>query len=87
MTFKLSDQQAQSARSAALVGEFNNWSPDAMPMRKLKNGAFTTTIDLEQGKKYCFKYLVDDQRWENDDAADEYAYCDYAQADNSVVEV
>ncbi len=70
-----------------LVGDFNDWSKEATPMKRLKNGAFSAEVPLEAGRKYRFRYLADGVHWMNDDEADEYAWCDFAQADNSVVKV
>jgi 1,4-alpha-glucan branching enzyme len=46
VTFRLPEEAAKSVRSANIVGEFNDWGIHANPMRKLKNGSFTVTIDL-----------------------------------------
>jgi hypothetical protein len=37
-----------------------------------KDGRFSTTISLEAGRAYRFRYLIDGHRWENDWAADGY---------------
>lgn len=55
-----------------LCGEFNDWSQDDTPLSKRKDGRFSATISLPQGRSYRFKYLVDGERWENDPGADEY---------------
>ena len=60
------------ATSASLCGEFNGWSHTAHPMEKRKDGRLSTTVSLEAGKEYQFKYLVDGQEWENDWSADGY---------------
>lgn len=85
VTFKLSEEEAKSADKVRLVGDFNNWDKSAPPMKKLKNGGFTTTVDLETGKEYQFRYLLDDQSWENDWAADAYVPSSESLDDNSVV--
>jgi 1,4-alpha-glucan branching enzyme len=72
VTFRLSKEMADWARSAAVVGEFNGWSRKTHPMKKLKDGGFTTTIDLERGQSYQFRYLLDGRVWENDTEADAY---------------
>jgi len=51
VTFRLPEDTAGSAESANIVGEFNDWNIYATPMRKLKNGSFTVTIDLENRTK------------------------------------
>ncbi len=61
-----------AGETAHLCGDFNDWSQDATPMTKRKDGRFTVTITLEQGRAYAYRYLIDDDRWENDGSADEY---------------
>ncbi len=87
VTFKLPGERIGKARRVHLVGEFNGWDPRATPMRKLKDGTFSATLDLEAGGSYQFRYLVDQQRWENDDAADRYAPTPYGDGDNCVVDL
>jgi 1,4-alpha-glucan branching enzyme len=76
--------QAENAENVALVGSFNEWDEKATPLSKLKNGAFKGTIDLESGTSYEFKYIVDGN-YVNDDEADSYAWSDFAGAENSVL--
>ena len=85
VTFRLHGEAAGSAESANIVGEFNDWNIYATPMRKLKNGSFTLTIDLEPNKEYQFRYLLDDEIWENDGEADKYVSHPYGDGENSVV--
>jgi 1,4-alpha-glucan branching enzyme len=59
------------ASEAAVVGEFNNWDSTANPLSKTK-GVWKTTLKLETGKEYQFRYLVNGSDWYNDDAADKY---------------
>ena len=56
-------------------------------MKKLKNGDFTTTVNLAKDSQYQFRYLLDDKAWENDWEADAYIPSSVAFADNSVVQV
>jgi hypothetical protein len=58
-TFKLSEKEAISRKKANIAGEFSVWDIDATPMKKLKNGTFTATVDFEQEKKHQFRYLLD----------------------------
>ena len=87
VTFKLSKEEAQSADSASLVGEFNDWDTAGLPMKKLKNGSFSATINLATGNKYQFRYLLNNKSWENDGAADEYVPSTVSFEENSVVNV
>ncbi|HWE54074.1 MAG TPA: isoamylase early set domain-containing protein [Acidimicrobiales bacterium] len=60
------------ADEAAVCGDFNDWDPDAHPMKKLKDGRFTATVNLSEGK-YRYRFLLDGARWENDWEAEAYA--------------
>ncbi len=87
VTFGLPGEMTNDAVSAHLVGEFNNWALTATPMKKLKDGSFTVTIDLERGGEYQFRYLIDETKWENASNADRYAPTPYGDCENSVVVV
>ena len=87
VTFRLDTEAAKAADSAVLVGDFNGWNPKKAKMKKLKNGTFTATLDLETGKAYEFRYCLDGETWENDDAADQYVPTGVSLEENSVVVV
>jgi hypothetical protein len=44
------------------------------------------TVDLDAGRAYRFRYLLDGQRWDNDWAADAYVRNDFG-GDDSVVDL
>jgi 1,4-alpha-glucan branching enzyme len=70
-----------------LVGDFNAWDRYSHPMqRSLHNPDWQITIELEQGRRYQFRYLVNDASWCNDYHADSYVPDPYGGT-NSVVEV
>ena len=71
------------AKEAYVVGEFNNWDEAANPLRKTK-GVWKTTLKLDTGKEYQFKYFVNGSEWLNDDQADKYVTNDMA-GENSVL--
>jgi 1,4-alpha-glucan branching enzyme len=84
-TFNLPKEAAPEADKVVLVGDFNEWNAqEGIEMKKMKNGNFKTTIDLESGKEYQFRYLIDGQVWENDWEADKYVSTPYG-VDNSVI--
>jgi len=60
------------AQNASVCGEWNGWSADADIMSRDSLGGFNLTIDLEPGRTYRFRYLLDRGRWENDWDADAY---------------
>lgn len=87
VTFIVPATIGAKATKVNLAGDFNNWDEKALPMKKLKNGLFKTTIELETGKQYEFRYLIDNKRWVNDDGADSYSFSEYGNCDNSVVTI
>ena len=87
VTFKLTPEQIEGAAKVALVGEFNNWDANETPMRKLKDGSFTRTLDLNVGQDYEFRYLVDGSKWVNDEDADKYVPTGVSFEENCAVTV
>ena len=91
VTFRLPAEAAKDANTVHIVGDFNGWDIYATPMKKLKNGSFTVTLDLETdpetNKEYQFRYLIDENTWENDWSADKYVPTPFGNAENSVVVV
>ena len=78
--------EAEDAKKVAVVGSFNKWNSKKAKLKKLKNGTFKGTVDLEVGQSYEYKYIVDGE-FVNDEAADAYQWNDYACSDNSIVSV
>jgi 1,4-alpha-glucan branching enzyme len=87
VTFKLDKAAAESADKASILGEFNNWERTAAPMKKLKDGSFTANVNLDTGRDYQFRYLLDGRIWRNDPEADKFLPTQYHDAENSVVHV
>jgi 1,4-alpha-glucan branching enzyme len=61
-----------AAKDAVLVGDFNNWDPNATPMKRKRDGSFSIALTLEAGREYRFRYLLDGERWENDPQPDRF---------------
>ncbi len=85
VTFRLPKEAAPEAQSVTIVGEFNNWDTTETPMKKLKNGDFTVTLELPHNREYKFRYLIDGNHWENDWCADKYIPNAYGCDDSVVV--
>jgi 1,4-alpha-glucan branching enzyme len=60
------------AQAASLCGEFNGWDKTSHPMKRRKDGSFSLTVSLAPGRQYRFRYVLDGDRWENEQAADGY---------------
>jgi len=86
-TFRLPAAAAPEAERVNLVGDFNAWSEKKTPMQRLKDGTFKAVLDLEAGRTYRFRYLIDGKRWENDWEAPRYEPHPFGDGDNSVVDL
>ncbi len=85
--FMLPGEIAEAATSVHLVGDFNNWDRMDMPMKKRKDGTFYVSIELEPGREYQFRYLLDNHRWENDSEADKHVPSGVGDSTNSVLSI
>ncbi|MGD8727658.1 MAG: isoamylase early set domain-containing protein [Gemmatimonadales bacterium] len=58
-----------AASRVSLVGDFNDWSDQAMPMeRESDNGLWSITVPLQPGR-YRYAFLVDGMTWISDPSA------------------
>jgi hypothetical protein len=73
-----------AAKRVSLSGEFNNWSPDAIPMERGEGGQWKASLVLPAGR-YQYKFVVDGQ-WLPDPNAREQATNSFGTL-NSVIEV
>lgn len=69
-----------------LVSEFDDWDESARPLIRRKDGSFSVSIVTRPGNRYRFRYLVDGERWVNDEQADDYVENAYGGTDG-VIEV
>ena len=73
------------AERVNLVGEFNDWDTAATPMSRSRSDAnWKASVDLEAGKRYRFRYLVDGKEWLNDWHADDHIENPYGSYDSIV---
>lgn len=87
VTFTLAAEATTDAQKVELLGDFSQWAQAPIEMKKLKNGSYKTTVDLEVGKDYEFRYLIDGQKWENAWEADAYVPNELTFEENSVVRI
>lgn len=71
-------------QSVHVVGEFNGWDTAATPMTRNKKGAYWAILDLEPGREYQFRYLINGEHWCNDWHADGYVATGLGE-DNCIV--
>lgn len=84
VSFRLDAAEVSGVKKVQLLGDFNNWDKSAEPMTALKSNDFTATLELEAGKEYQFRYLIDGSEWKNDPEADALVANDFGE-ENSVV--
>jgi 1,4-alpha-glucan branching enzyme len=87
VTFALPKEASREARNVHVVGDFNGWKLGATPLRRRKDGTFACTVELETGRDYQYRYVLDDGIWVNDPAADGYVPTPYGDVENCVVSV
>ena len=73
------------AERVNLVGDFNDWDTMATHMTQNRsNGNWRVTVELESGRRYRFRYLVDGKDWLNEWHADDYVENPYGSSDSVV---
>ena len=86
VTFTLPKEAVNGGKEVKLLGDFNDWNwENGYPMKASKN-EFKTVVELEAGREYQFRYLIDNTSWENDWAADNYMPTPFG-VENSVVAI
>jgi 1,4-alpha-glucan branching enzyme len=73
------------ADSVCLVGDFNDWDMRGIPMHMDAGDTWQVTLELDRGKSYEYRYLLDGQNWCNDSNADRSVPNPYG-GQNSVVD-
>lgn len=84
VTFSLPAKAAPSAKEVKVVGDFNNWNWNKGVTLNKTASEFTGQLELEPGQRYEFRYCIDNEMWDNDWKADEYAPTPFG-VENSVV--
>ena len=72
VTLTLPAEAVPGASKVTLAGDFNEWSRTVMPLKKLKTGKYSVTVELESGREYRFRFCIDGKHWENHWNADRY---------------
>lgn len=77
VTFRLLKDSVPEAKEVTIVGNFKDLNITELPMKKLKNGDFTLTLELPCDTGYRFKYLINPSSRENDSLAEQYIPSSY----------
>jgi 1,4-alpha-glucan branching enzyme len=90
VTFEVKADTTESASQVYVVGEFADWEP--VELKKLKSGAFKTTINLPTNQKesyqYRYRFILSDgsERFDNEQQADSYCSNPFG-GENSVISI
>lgn len=83
--FELPAEAAEEG--AAVVGNFNGWSPKEGEMDYIKTrDVWKKAVSFEPGDRVEFRYLLDGETWLNEDEADDQVDNEYFEQ-NSVLEL
>jgi Glycogen recognition site of AMP-activated protein kinase len=85
VTFSFGLNEAEGVKTIQVLGDFNNWDDKVAPKLKKGKEDFSTSVELNAGQSYEFKYLLDGSRWENDFSADGYVVTPFSGVSNSVL--
>ena len=70
--FRYHDPEAEAV---FLSGSFNGWNPEAIPMKKNREGVWSAVVNLFPGI-YEYRFIVDGL-WKNDPACDQHRQNQY----------
>ena len=70
--------------AVSVIGSFNDWNPNAHPMKLTKKGTFQTNVELEPEQAYEFRYVANGKHFFNDWNAEGYVANGFGE-DNCVV--
>ncbi|GAA4436945.1 isoamylase early set domain-containing protein [Ravibacter arvi] len=86
VTFSVPVELVSGATEVTVLGEFNGWDPlEATKLKKQKDGSYKGALELAGGREYQFRYLLDGEKWINDQGADKYVSAGVAAEENSVL--
>ena len=90
VTFEVKVDTTESASQVYVVGDFADWEP--VELKKLKNGAFKTTINLptnqQDSYQYRYRFVLADgsEKFDNEVQADGYCSNPFG-GENSIISV
>lgn len=58
------------AGKVSVVGNFNDWTPGAAPLKKRSNGTMSTTVKVPADYIVAFRYLGENDAWFDEPEAD-----------------
>jgi 1,4-alpha-glucan branching enzyme len=55
-----------------LVGDFNDWNRESLPLRRNGRDDWRVEVELDRGREYHFRYLIDGDNWRSEWRADRH---------------
>jgi 1,4-alpha-glucan branching enzyme len=68
-----------------LVGDFNEWNRESLPFRQTRDENWQIEVELDAGREYRFRYLIDGDQWGNEWHADRHVPGTDGTSDSIVV--
>ncbi|MBS1496619.1 MAG: isoamylase early set domain-containing protein [Bacteroidetes bacterium] len=88
VTFTLPAEALADATEALLLGDFNDWNAEkGIVLKKQKDGSFKVSTQLETGRSYQYRFLLNDGRWVNDYNAQNYVPVSGYEIENCIITV
>ena len=88
ITFTLPAEALAEATEVVLLGDFNAWDIEkGITLKKQKDGTLKATAELEAGKTYQYRFLLNDGRWVNDYQAQDYVPVSDFNIENCLITV
>lgn len=56
-----------------LVGDFNDWDRESLPLQPGRQENWQVELELDRGREYRFRYLIDGDHWRSEWHADCHA--------------
>ncbi len=60
----------EGSPKAAVVGDFNDWNPEANPLMRRSNQTYSSSVELAKGQRYAFRYQLAAGGWLDEEDAD-----------------
>lgn len=76
---------APTAGQVQVAGTFNDWTPQAAPLRQGTDGTWHTTLQLPRGR-HEYMFVIDGDQWVSDPTADLSGPDDFGQT-NTILDV
>jgi hypothetical protein len=71
LTAVVLDVEIPNAQQVSVVGDWNNWNPEAQELKKSTNGSlWVIEMELEKGREYRYQFVIDGEEWVPDPDAE-----------------